>query len=198
MTMTTAESRCDEVLVALRRVIRAVGLHSRQLERSHGLTAPQALVLKTIIGLGQVSVGNLAKRVSLSQATVTDILNRLEHRALVLRTRSSEDRRRVMVSATEQAVAIMSRSPPLLQEAFVERFLALDDWEQNLLISSLQRITTLMGVEALDASPVLVATPLATGEEAGEESAEEAAGAADADVNGRADQALSGLGLRRG
>lgn len=163
--MTTAESRCDEVLVALRRVIRAVGLHSRQLERSHGLTAPQALVLKTIIGLGQASVGNVAKRVSLSQATVTDILNRLETRHLVVRARSHEDRRRVMVSATEQAVAIMSRSPPLLQEAFVERFSALEDWEQNLLISSLQRITTLMGIEQLDASPVLVTGPVATGEE---------------------------------
>ncbi len=163
--MTAAESRCDEVLVALRRVIRAVGLHSRQLERSYGLTAPQALVLKTIIGLGQASVGNVAKRVSLSQATVTDILNRLETRQLVLRARSSEDRRRVMVSATEQAVAIMSRSPPLLQEAFVQRFLALEDWEQNLLISSLQRITTLMGIEQLDASPVLVTGLVATGED---------------------------------
>ncbi len=159
--MTTANSRCDEVLVALRRVIRAVGLHSRQLERSHGLTAPQALVLKTIIDLGEASVGTVAKRISLSQATVTDILNRLESRQLVVRARSCEDRRRVMVSATEQAIAIMARSPPLLQEAFVQQFLALEEWEQNLLISSLQRITTLMGVEQLDASPVLVTGPVA-------------------------------------
>lgn len=163
--MTTVESRCDEVLVALRRVIRAVGLHSRQLERSHGLTAPQALVLKAIIDLGEGSVGTVAQRVSLSQATVTDILNRLEGRELVLRARSHEDRRRVMVQATEKAIAIMSRSPPLLQESFVLRFQALEEWEQNLLISSLQRITTLMGVEQLDASPVLAAEPVAAGDE---------------------------------
>jgi len=163
--MTTAESRCDDVLVALRRVIRAVGLHSRQLERSHGLTAPQALVLKAIIGLGEASVGTVAKRVSLSQATVTDILNRLESRALVVRARSCEDRRRVMVKATEKAVEIMARSPPLLQESFVKRFQALEDWEQSLLISSLQRITTLMGVEELDASPVLVAGPVTASDE---------------------------------
>lgn len=163
--MTTAERRCDDVLVALRRVIRAVGLHSRQLERSHGLTAPQALVLKAIMGLEEASVGTVAKRVSLSQATVTDILNRLESREMVLRERSREDRRRVMVRATGKAVEIMSRSPPLLQEAFVERFQALEEWEQSLLISSLQRITTLMGVEQLDASPVLVAGPVAADDE---------------------------------
>lgn len=165
--MTTADSRCDEVLVALRRVIRAVGLHSRQLERSHGLTAPQALVLKTLIGLGEASVGTVAQQVSLSQATVTDILNRLESRKLVVRARSCKDRRRVIVSATEQAVTIMSRSPPLLQEAFVQRFLALEDWEQSLLISSLQRITALMGVTELDAAPVLMAGPVAAGDEQG-------------------------------
>ncbi len=165
MTMTTAERRCDDVLVALRRVIRAVGLHSRQLERSHGLTAPQALVLKAIMGLEEASVGTVAKRVSLSQATVTDILNRLESREMVLRERSREDRRRVMVRATEKAIAIMSRSPPLLQEAFVQRFQALEEWEQSLLISSLQRVTALMGVEQLDASPVLVAGPVAAGDE---------------------------------
>lgn len=163
--MTTADSRCDEVLSALRRVIRAVGLHSRQLERSHGLTAPQALVLKTIIGLGEASVGTVAKRISLSQATLTDILNRLENRQLVVRARSREDRRRVLVSATVQGVGVMSCSPPLLQEAFVQQFLALEDWEQSLLISSLQRITALMGVAQLDASPVLVAGPVAADDE---------------------------------
>jgi DNA-binding MarR family transcriptional regulator len=183
MTMTTADGRCDEVLVALRRVIRAVGLHSRQLERSHGLTAPQALVLKTLIGLGKASVGTVAERVSLSQATVTDILNRLENRGLVVRARSSRDRRRVNVSATEQAVTIMSRSPPLLQEAFVQRFLALEDWEQNLLISSLQRITALMGVTTLDASPVLAAEPVAHGDEGGLQAALEQETIADLDAS---------------
>jgi DNA-binding MarR family transcriptional regulator len=157
MEITTAERRCDEILIALRRVIRAVDLHSRQLERSHGLTAPQAMVLKTMILLGEAPVGAIAQRVSLSQATVTDILNRLEGRELVVRARSSQDRRRVMVSATSKAVSIMSRSPPLLQDAFAQRFSALEDWEQHLLISSLQRITTLMGVAELDASPMLYA-----------------------------------------
>lgn len=93
--MQAKPSRCDEVLVALRRVIRAVDLHSRQLVRSHGLTAPQALILKEIVSFGEIAVGEVAQRVSLSQATVTDILNRLEKRALVTRERSSADRRRV-------------------------------------------------------------------------------------------------------
>ena len=38
----------DRVIVALRRVIRAVDLHSRTLVASHGLTGPQALILKAL------------------------------------------------------------------------------------------------------------------------------------------------------
>jgi DNA-binding MarR family transcriptional regulator len=150
-------SRCDEVLVALRRVIRAVDLHSRQLVRSHGLTAPQALILKEIVSAGEITVGEVAQRVSLSQATVTDILNRLERRALVKRERSATDRRRVLVRPTPAASATIERGPPLLQEDFARRFSQLEDWEQTLLLASLQRIASLMDAQRIDAAPVLTA-----------------------------------------
>ena len=147
--------RCDEVLIALRRVIRAVDLHSRALVRSHGLTAPQALVLKEMVAAGELPVGTVAQRVNLSHATITDIVNRLERRGLVARTRSETDRRRVMVRATQAAEQTLERAPPLLQEAFVSRFVGLADWEQTMLLASLQRIAALMDAEQIDAAPVL-------------------------------------------
>jgi DNA-binding MarR family transcriptional regulator len=153
----TTPDRCDEVLVALRRVIRAVDLHSRALVRSHGLTAPQALVLKEVVAARELAVGALAQRVSLSHATITDILNRLERRALVVRSRSEMDRRRVLVRATPAAEQTLERAPPLLQESFASRFSQLADWEQTLLLASLQRIAALMDAERIDAAPVLAA-----------------------------------------
>ena len=39
----------EQMLVALRRVMRAVDLHSRKLMQSHGLTGPQALVLQEAV-----------------------------------------------------------------------------------------------------------------------------------------------------
>jgi len=41
-------NRYDEVLVALRRIIRATDLHSRQLSKIAGLTAPQLLILQLL------------------------------------------------------------------------------------------------------------------------------------------------------
>ncbi|PUB86321.1 MAG: MarR family transcriptional regulator [gamma proteobacterium symbiont of Ctena orbiculata] len=144
----------DQVIVALRRVIRAVDLHSRTLVESHGLTGPQALILKALQN-GSLPAGELATQVSLSQGTVTDILNRLEKRGLIRRNRDTEDRRRVLVEATDAALTLLEQSPPLLQESFAERFSNLQDWEQTQLLASLQRIAAMMDAEDIDAAPVL-------------------------------------------
>ncbi len=144
----------EHVIIALRRVIRAVDLHSRNLAASHGLTGPQALLLKALQH-GRLSAGELASRVSLSQGTVTDILNRLEKRGLIMRLRDTADRRRVLVEATQQGLAVLKESPPLLQEQFIQRFGQLEEWEQTQLLASLQRIASMMDAEDIDASPVL-------------------------------------------
>jgi DNA-binding MarR family transcriptional regulator len=152
--MTLHSERVDQILSALRRVIRAVDLHSRQLVQSHGLTGPQALVLKAVRH-ERLSAGTLAERVSLSQGTVTDILNRLEQRGLVTRLRSDTDRRRVMVELSPAGRDCLASSPPLLQDRFASRFEELEQWEQTQLLASLQRIAAMMDAGDIDAAPVL-------------------------------------------
>lgn len=158
----------DQIIIALRRVIRAVDLHSRTLVQSHGLTGPQALILKAL-PVNPVPVSELAGRVSLSVATVTDILNRLEQRGLITRERDEQDRRRVLVGATPAGLALRESSPPLLQERFVQSLNALQDWEQTMLLASLQRLGAMMGAENIDASPVLSSGSLRATAEALEE-----------------------------
>jgi DNA-binding MarR family transcriptional regulator len=143
-----------EVIVAIRRLIRAVDLHSRALVASHGLTGPQALILKALHN-GSLTAGELAIRISLSQGTVTDILNRLEQRGLVKRIRDTVDRRRVHVEATDTGLALLQKSPPLLQERFAQRLDNLQEWEQTQLLASLQRLAAMMDAEDVDAAPVL-------------------------------------------
>lgn len=159
---------CEQVLVSLRRIIRAVDLHSRMLLQRHGLTGPQLAVLKTLSEMGQVSVGELASQVHLSQGTVTGILDRLTRRKFVIRRRSDVDKRRMMVEVTPEAANVIRDAPSLLQEQFTREFSKLADWEKPQILSSLQRIVAMMEAEAIDATPML-----ATGEIS--ESAEKAA-----------------------
>lgn len=153
--MTSEADNCDDMLIAIRRVVRAIDLHSRSLISSHGLTGPQALILKEINKAREISAGDIARRVTLSQATVTDIINRLEKRGLVKKVRCPGDRRKLSISATPAAQQLLLKSPPLLQERFVARFKNLHDWEQTQLLSSLQRIASMMDAEDIDAAPVL-------------------------------------------
>lgn len=145
----------EEVLVALRRVIRATDLHSKHLAKTTGLTAPQILLLQTIRDKGEVTIGELANEMSLSQATVTSILDRLEKRDLVYRERSKEDKRKVHAYLTDQATDALKDAPIPLQEHFARQFSDLQDWEQTMIISSLQRVAQMMDAQHIDASPVL-------------------------------------------
>jgi DNA-binding MarR family transcriptional regulator len=145
----------EEVLVALRRVIRATDLHSKHLAKTTGLTAPQILLLQTIRDKGDATIGGLANQISLSQATVTSILDRLEKKELVYRERSKEDKRKVHAFLTDLGIETLKEAPLPLQDQFTRQFGDLQKWEQTMIISSLQRIAQMMDAQHIDASPVL-------------------------------------------
>ena len=121
----------DQVLITIRQIIRATDLYSRQLSKQVGLTAPQLLVLKAVGGLATVSISRLSAEVSLSQATVTTILDRLEARGLVARHRSTKDKRVVHATLTEAGQAKLNEAPTPLQDQFSKQFAALQDWEKS-------------------------------------------------------------------
>jgi len=145
----------EEVLVALRRVIRATDLHSKHLAKTTGLTTPQILLLQTVRDKGEVSIGELASEMSLSQATVTTILDRLEKRKLVYRKRSQDDKRKVHAYLTDQGFSTLEKAPIPLQAHFAHQFEGLQAWEQTMIISALQRVAKMMDAQHIDASPVL-------------------------------------------
>ncbi len=147
----------NDVLIALRRVIRATDLHSKHLAKTTGLTAPQILLLQTIRDHDKdsLTIGEIAAQMSLSQATVTTILDRLEKRELVYRERSNEDKRKVHARLTEIGRSTLARAPMPLQDQLTNQFNQLEAWEQSMIISSLQRIAHMMDAQDIDASPVL-------------------------------------------
>jgi DNA-binding MarR family transcriptional regulator len=159
--MSTSESDASEaVLIALRRIMRAIDMHSRQLSNKVKLTIPQLVALKELAKTGDMTIGTLARRISLSNATVTGIVDRLEARGLIERHRTREDRRRVLVCLSEIGEKTIENLPPLLQERFIQTFTGLQDREQEQILASLQKIAIMMDAEQLEASPVLTSMPI--------------------------------------
>lgn len=123
--------------------------------KKSGLTIPQIMVLGAIQELGDVTIKRISSEVSLSQATVTTILNRLEERSFVERVRSCIDKRVVNVKLANKGSKALESAPSLLQETFIENFESLDLWEQTQILSSLQRVASMMDAEEIDAAPIL-------------------------------------------
>ena len=145
----------EQVLVALRRIIRATDIHSSHLAKTTGMTAPQILLLRALRERPDTSVSGLSEQISLSHATVTTMINRLEKRGLVARKKSTRDKRVVHVSLTSAGATLVEKAPVPLQNRFTDQFQELEGWEQSMILASLQRIASMMDAQQLDASPVL-------------------------------------------
>jgi len=161
----------DSVMIALRKIIQAIDMNSKKLVKRVGLTGPQLVILQEISNLGEVTAGEIARAVSLSQATVTGILERMEKRGLLARQRSASDKRRIMVRITESGKTVLKEAPPLMQEAFIERFASLQDWEQNMILSALQRLVFIMDARTIQAGPFLATSTLDNSESKTDETA---------------------------
>ncbi len=151
---------CEEVLIALRQIIHGTDLHSKRVARESGLTIPQIVVLQSIRDLGEVTTKQISRRVSLSQGTVTSILDRLEERAFIERYRSKSDRRVVHTRLTKQGKAALRKAPPLLHERFLAQFEELPERQQRDIVKVLQKVAEMMGAADMDAAPLLEVGPI--------------------------------------
>jgi len=153
----------ESILRSLRRITRAIDLYSRQLAKQYRLTGPQLVCLRYIRRHGPLAPSELAKAASLSQATITGIIDRLFAQELVTRERSEEDRRRVSVALTPKGEELVSALPSPLQERFAKRLEELPEGNQQVIDTILKQVVAMMEAEDLDAAPVLQAGSIIDG-----------------------------------
>lgn len=138
------ESDQLRLLKPIRRIVHAIDMRSRALERLTGLTIPQVVLLNAVADLGEVTTATLANHADLSPATVVVILDKLEARGLIERYRSRADRRVVHARLTSLGLEKLNTAPPLLDGGFLERFGTLSQKERQVLADALARFASLM------------------------------------------------------
>jgi DNA-binding MarR family transcriptional regulator len=147
----------EQILRSLRRISRAIDVYSRKLASEYQLTVPQLVCLRFINRIEVTTPGALAREVSLSQATVTGILDRLERRGLVLRERATDDRRRVYIRMTSAGEQVVEAAPIPLQQRFSHRLSSLSQKDRARIDEVLSSIVEMMEAQQIEASPVLAA-----------------------------------------
>ncbi len=147
--------RVDITLIALRRILRATELYGRELKQASGVTAVQFRALQIIAEKGDATAKEISLRMRVSQATVTSLVDKLVREGMVVREKSEQDRRQTNIHITPRGQETLKEAPDPLQQRFVRKFAAMEDWEQAMLVSSLERVAAMLDAEDLDASPVL-------------------------------------------
>ncbi len=74
-----------------------------------GLTYTQYIVMLILWNKKEISVSELGKELFLDSGTLTPLLKKLEAKGFVSRTRSKEDERKVLITATKEGLALKEK-----------------------------------------------------------------------------------------
>jgi DNA-binding MarR family transcriptional regulator len=99
----------------------------------------------------------LARRMYLHPTTIVGILDRLEARGLVTKTRSKIDRRVVEVELTEQGKALVADAPEVVQGMLVTGLETLPNDKLSRIADGLEELVEILGARGM--SPHLILSP---------------------------------------
>lgn len=155
--MTETAKVVAELIDNLRRVFQAVNEQSKKAERETGLTGPQLWAIKVIAENAPIKVSELARRMYLHPATVVGILDRLEGRGLVMRTRSVKDRRVVEIDLTGNGNNLFNHSPDVAQGLLVKGLETLHEEKLFRISDGLKQLVAILGAQGI--APKLMFSP---------------------------------------
>lgn len=103
---------------ALERVIMAGRASFMKEAMSAGISAVQFQIIRVLGREGKTAVGDLARKVNLTPATVSDSVNALVEKGFARKEKDADDRRRVVISLTEKGMK--SVEAPQIERVFSE------------------------------------------------------------------------------
>jgi MarR family transcriptional regulator, organic hydroperoxide resistance regulator len=139
----------SEVIDNLRRTIMAINDYSRKAEKETELTGPQLWAIKIVAKSAPIKVSEVARQMYLHPATVVGILDRLESKGLVQRTRSTEDRRVVEIDLTPEGKTVVAQAPEVAQGLLVKGLEALSEVTLSNVSEGMKQIVRILGAEEL-------------------------------------------------
>lgn len=117
----------------------------------YGITSSQFKVLIIVAQFAADTPAELCRHLSLDSGSMTRMLDRLEQKQLIARTRSATDRRQVQLALTAEGKAITDRLPQIGADAMNSLLSVLEAEE----VASLERILTKVLLDAND--PITIA-----------------------------------------
>lgn len=145
------------VLIDIRRIVRAINLESKRIQKISGVSIPQLLSLQYIAEQSNrtLSQKSLREHLNLNSSTVTGIVQRLERKGLIERLPRTEDRRLQFLKLTKKGDRLLKNSPELLQDLLERKMHECSPEVQERIRGGLSELVNLLGLENADAGSIL-------------------------------------------
>jgi DNA-binding MarR family transcriptional regulator len=124
----------------MRRVLSSIRTQADAQLASHELTYAQWLPLYKLARCDNATVVSLARDLEVDPASMTRALDRMAAKGLVVRERSTVDRRMVQIKLTEEGERIAALVPPVLSDVLNGHLSDFSHDEWQLLLSMLRRM----------------------------------------------------------
>lgn len=158
------ENRTKRALTAMRKILRTTELNGKHVMSETGLTPSQLIFMQMLDEEHEQTAGHIATRMGTTQATTTVLVQKLEAMGMVQRRRGEQDRRQVWLTLTQPGKDALSIAPDGVQSKFHRQLTALEDWEQAMLIASLERVAAMLGNHNEQVAAVLDSTATLSGD----------------------------------
>src|SRR4030067_1834392 len=141
-----------ETMQSLRRIFKTVQDYSQEVYKKFGVTGPQLWDLKTISENGNLSLGELSKKMYLHPSTVTGVVDRLEKKGYVVSNRVEKDRRVIKVQLTPKGEGLVGKAPNPVQGKMIYGLRKLKKDELNYIYDSIRKLVEVIKAQNVKAT----------------------------------------------
>ena len=152
----TAPHATRNIVWLIRRLMQAEEQYTKALEKTHHVTSSQLSCLLALYENGPLPPSQIGKHIMVHSSTVTGIIDRLERKGLVERSRVSQDRRVITVSLTGEGLMLAEKAPLPVQDKIVAGMRRLSSDEIEQIIGGLTRLTGMLDDEDTENGAALI------------------------------------------
>lgn len=144
-----------DIFSLLRQIINAADIYSSKLKDKTSLNASQLSCLLVLANAGPQSLSKLSRNVNLSPSMMTAIVDQMEKKELVLRSRNTKDRRVILIELTDKGKETARIAPPSFQEQLMDGLSYLEKNEKQELYDNLNKLLSIIVSRVLIDSSLL-------------------------------------------
>jgi MarR family 2-MHQ and catechol resistance regulon transcriptional repressor len=127
------------LLIKMHRIINQIDRQTAHIAAEYDLTLSQFGVLEALYHLGDLTVGEVKEKILSSDGTIPVVVRNLEKRGLIVRKKDPRDKRKSILSLTEEGEKVISEAYPANEEMIRDQLSVLTKEEKSQLADILNK-----------------------------------------------------------